>query len=309
MELKQIEYFLQLAQTEHVSQAADVLNISQPTLSRSLSALERSLGTSLFDRVGNRLRLNASGRVFYSYAQQAMQILETASIAALRSAFELSGNISINCWSFAPILLPCINEYMALNPRVNIQMMQHNHNQDYMADEDYDFILAYALDELEGNQNTQHWVTQPLFSEDCLFVIGPNHPMFSQLEEGAKSVDLPQFASACFITMSQDSVFTDYTYNICQSTGFFPKSYFQTDSFLVKMDMLRAGSAVALLPESNLEEARHICPGLRAFRINHNNFRRTVFIMRKKKSLLGEAALDFWDFLLEYYHLPQDERD
>ena len=31
--------------------------------------------------------------------------------------------------------------------------------------------------------------------------------------------------------------------------------------------------------------------------------------MRKKKNLLGEAALDFWDFVLEYYQLPRDERD
>ena len=64
MELKQIEYFLQLAQMQHVSQAADFLNISQPTLSKSLSNLEKDLGVPLFDRVGNRdrksTRLNSS---------------------------------------------------------------------------------------------------------------------------------------------------------------------------------------------------------------------------------------------------------
>lgn len=69
MELKQIEYFLQLAKMQHMSRTAEFLNISQPTLSKSLNALERDLGVSLFDRVGNRLQLNDSGKQFYSKAQ------------------------------------------------------------------------------------------------------------------------------------------------------------------------------------------------------------------------------------------------
>ena len=94
MELKQIEYFLQLAQMQHVSQTADFLNISQPTLSKSLSRLEEDLGVTLFDRVGNRLRLNNNGQHFYESAKQALQILNSASLFAKRSAYEISGNIS-----------------------------------------------------------------------------------------------------------------------------------------------------------------------------------------------------------------------
>lgn len=61
MELKQIEYFLQLARFEHMSQTADFLGIYQSTLSKSLNSLERELGIKLFDRVGNRIRLNENG--------------------------------------------------------------------------------------------------------------------------------------------------------------------------------------------------------------------------------------------------------
>lgn len=82
MELKQIEYFLQLAQTQHLSQTADILHIAQPTLSKSLKSLERELGTPLFDRVGNRLHLNDSGERFYANAKQAMQLLTTATLQA-----------------------------------------------------------------------------------------------------------------------------------------------------------------------------------------------------------------------------------
>lgn len=50
MELRVLEYFLALTQEGSISTAADVLHISQPTLSRQLMGLEEELGTTLFDR-------------------------------------------------------------------------------------------------------------------------------------------------------------------------------------------------------------------------------------------------------------------
>lgn len=310
MELKQIEYFLQLARLQHVSQTADFLDISQPTLSKSLAKLERDLGVPLFDRVGSRIHLNASGQRFYSHAQRAMQILNSGALSAKQLIYETSGNISIICLSFAPILIPCISEYMKLNPMINIQVLQYNHRlNSASAEENYDFILASAQDSVNDEQNEQFWVTQPLFSEDVLLVIGPNHPQFSELPRDEDSIDLTRFAQARFVTMQIGSNFIDFTYHICQNAGFFPQTYFQTDDFLVKMSAIREGLAVAFLPESCLSDAALLCPGMRAFRIRHYSAHRTVLIMRKKKRLLSESALDFWEFLLDHYQLPKDERE
>ena len=155
MELKQIEYFLQLAKMQHMSRTAEFLNISQPTLSKSLNALERDLGVSLFDRVGNRLQLNDSGKQFYSKAQQAMHTLGNAVISAKQASFEVSGEVSIVCIAFAPILVPCICAYMELNPKVNVRLLHFNHLLNSSGEVDYDFILTasrYALDLGEGER-------------------------------------------------------------------------------------------------------------------------------------------------------------
>ena len=310
MELKQIEYFLQLARLEHVSQAADFLDISQPTLSKSLHSLERDVGVPLFDRVGNRIRLNASGQRFYGYAQQAMQMLNAGTLSAKELIYETTGNISIICLSFAPILMPCVSEYMQLNPNVNIQLLQYNHKLNSTEDaEEYDFILASAQDGVSNEQNTQFWVTQTLFSEECLLAIGPKHPQFAELSDDEESVDLRRFETARFVTTRLHNNFIDFTYHICQNAGFFPKSYFQTDDFLIKMNAIREGIAVAFLPEACLSEAEYLCPGLRSFKVQNYNTRRTVIMLRKKKNLLSETALDFWDFVLEHYRLPKDERE
>ncbi len=308
MELKQIEYFLRLAQTQHVSQTADLLNISQPTLSKSLASLERELGLPLFDRVGHRLRLNANGQQFYDRANEAMRILTNAVLVAKRSVYKVSGSISIVCLSFPSILMPCLCEYMELNPGVKVQLCEYDHDLSNAAGAGYGFVLCFDFpgDTLR-EPASESWVTQILFSEEIFFVIGPNHPQYQKLD--SEAFDLRQFAGANFVTMRESRLYSDMTYSICEKAGFFPRSFFQTDTFLTKMDILRDGAAVSFLPESNLEKAELLCPGLRAFPVDQGGSRRNVLMKRKKKSLLNEAELDFWDFLLEYFHLPPDVRD
>ena len=63
MHLEELQWFVVLAETEHVTEAAAELGISQPTLSRALARFEEQAGTALFDRVNRRLRLNPYGRI------------------------------------------------------------------------------------------------------------------------------------------------------------------------------------------------------------------------------------------------------
>lgn len=63
MELQQLEYFSAIAKYESLTKAAQELHVSQPSLSRTLRALEDELGTTLFDRAGRSLVLNGAGRI------------------------------------------------------------------------------------------------------------------------------------------------------------------------------------------------------------------------------------------------------
>lgn len=64
MEIRQLRYFLDIARTEHLTQSAHNLFVTQSTLSHGLRQLEQELGVDLFDRVGRRLRLSQAGLAF-----------------------------------------------------------------------------------------------------------------------------------------------------------------------------------------------------------------------------------------------------
>jgi LysR family transcriptional activator of glutamate synthase operon len=72
------EWFVTLAELQHVTAAAEQLHIAQPTLTRMLARLERRLGVGLFDRRGRRLSLNTYGRIFYEHARRAQSELDSA---------------------------------------------------------------------------------------------------------------------------------------------------------------------------------------------------------------------------------------
>lgn len=306
MDLKQIEYFLQLADLEHMSQTADMLDIAQPSLSRSIAGLERELGIRLFDRVGNHIRLNRNGEQFYRYARESMELLHTACLSARQSMYETVGSVRISCKCFSAILLPCIHDYMQLNPRVDMKLNQYNHEHD--ADtlgDSCDMILTSELDR-EGRGKNEFWIKQPLFSEDCRLVIGPKHPQFEELCRMGDTIDPGVLRDAQFITMDFGRGYQDITYGLCQKAGFFPRAMFRTDDFTAKMYALREGMGVAFLPESCLEEAGYACPGLRHFGMEGMRSRRTVVLLRKKENLLSETAMDFWDFAVDYFGAAQE---
>lgn len=86
MNLEELHWFVVLAETEHVTEAAAELQVSQPTLSRALARFEREAGTPLFDRVNRRLRLNAYGQIMLEHARRSIAEMRSATerIAALR---------------------------------------------------------------------------------------------------------------------------------------------------------------------------------------------------------------------------------
>jgi DNA-binding transcriptional LysR family regulator len=72
--------FKAITEQNNLTRAAELLHISQPALSASLSKLENELGVRLFDRVGRNLQLNQYGNIYINYVNQALLSLDNAEI-------------------------------------------------------------------------------------------------------------------------------------------------------------------------------------------------------------------------------------
>ena len=78
MDLNKLRYFLVVAETEHVTRAANMLGISQPALTRAIHRLEEEMGVTLMMGEGRNIRLTEEGLFLKQHAAQAMRTLDEA---------------------------------------------------------------------------------------------------------------------------------------------------------------------------------------------------------------------------------------
>lgn len=98
MEIRLLRYFLTIAEEENISQAAKVLHITQPTLSRQLKELEETLGTRLFEREKKQMVLTDAGLMLRDRAKEILQMVErTKQDFDAQKKQLFSGHVAIGC--------------------------------------------------------------------------------------------------------------------------------------------------------------------------------------------------------------------
>ncbi|MGW0707906.1 LysR family transcriptional regulator [Streptomyces sp. NPDC002643] len=124
MQLRELEWFTVLAETENMTAASLRLNISQPTLSRALARIERKLGVKLFDRHQNRLRLNKYGEIFQAHAVRAMNEIVRGEERIATLVDPEQGLVSLGfVHSFGGWLVPdLLNRYRTRAPSASFEL-------------------------------------------------------------------------------------------------------------------------------------------------------------------------------------------
>jgi DNA-binding transcriptional LysR family regulator len=128
----QARAFLVTAEEGTLSAAARALGMTQPTLGRQVSALEQTLGTQLFDRIGTGLTLTPTGLELLAHVKQMGEAANALSLSAAGLSMTLEGNVCISATeSMAYFTLPpLIAELRGLYPGIQIEIEVSNETRD-----------------------------------------------------------------------------------------------------------------------------------------------------------------------------------
>ena len=125
---RQLRMFVSIASTRNLSQAAEMLHISQPALTRALQEFESQLGMLLFERSSRRTTLTREGAEFLPTAQRLLGNLQAAKkvVESIRDGF--SGQITVAVGTgIGSLLLPlAISRFHAERPSVSVNLIDDN---------------------------------------------------------------------------------------------------------------------------------------------------------------------------------------
>ena len=98
MDIRQLRYFIVIAEERQLTRAAHRLHMAQPPLSRQLSLLEQELSVNLFERNGRNMHLTEEGKILYTKAKNIIHQLEETITEIKDSGEGLRGNLSIRAF-------------------------------------------------------------------------------------------------------------------------------------------------------------------------------------------------------------------
>jgi LysR family nitrogen assimilation transcriptional regulator len=170
MELKQLKYFLCVAEVGSFSKAAVMLSVAQPILSRQIKALEQDLSAELFYRNGRGIVLSEAGKLLESYAKEIISATDRASfeITAMKSAprgrITIAMPPSIGWVLTVPLVLRCRREF----PMIALHVVEgfSGHVTEWLSTGRIDIGVVYNAPRLPA------LMTEPLL-EERLVLLGP----------------------------------------------------------------------------------------------------------------------------------------
>lgn len=234
-------WFLAVAETEHVTDAAALVGTTQPTLSRAIVRLERRLGTPLFDRDRNRLRLNRAGRVYRRHAQRALDELESAQdrIAALlpepAEPLRLACAHSLGPW-LLPELLAAYREHVP-GQAVDVREGSAAAVLGLLAGGAVDLAVTSPQPSLPG----YGWL--PLAEERLVLAVPAGHPL-----AGRAGLGPSELADGPFVIMRQDIGLREVTCRILHQAGVTASVTAEAGTVAEILDLVAAGQGAALVP-------------------------------------------------------------
>ncbi|WP_428956987.1 LysR substrate-binding domain-containing protein [Streptomyces sp. cg35] len=246
MELRQLRYFLALAEECHFGRAAARLHLAQPALSQQIKQLERELGVSLFHRSTRRVEPTEAGRQLTDYARALVAEEERARVHMRELATGHAGRVSVGFIGTATYdVLPQV----ARTVRARLPGITLDLRGELLAPELVEGLLGgtYDLAVVRGTVTDAELRVTPLRSEPLVAVLPAHHPL-----AGRRSVPLEALADAPFVihpSQSRSSMY-DRVLAACERAGFRPASLTEVGETATLVVFVAAGHGVALVPRS-----------------------------------------------------------
>lgn len=255
MEMRQLRYFLAVADAGHITRAAATLGLKQPPLSQQIRALETQIGLTLFNRHPKGVTLTEAGQLLQGEARRLLHEMELLEARLNRVAQGQQGRLALGFTSSAAshAYMPrTLNECRRLHPQLSLELTECN------AAELTEAVLSEKLDcgfLRVPVARPPGLAFETLFDESVLLALPKDHPLARAghgAGSGSKALSLSAVREEGFILTRRPGASGLYANLIalCKAKGFVPRIVAEVPRMLTNLNLVAAGAGVSVVPAS-----------------------------------------------------------
>lgn len=284
MDIRRLRYFLAVAEHRHFTRAAEASFVSQPALSQQIQALERQLGTPLFDRLTTGAELTTAGQVLRSYAERILREVDNARAAVEEVVGTVRGELSVSAVHTANLALAveALARFRREHPTVAVRIHEER------AGEVMESVLAGRVNLGITYLPVRNGALEatPLYEEEMVLVVPEGHPAAEGIEgsDGLEGLPLIVPPEGFCLRVGIDQALGP--------PGAGAQVVAEISSIESICAAVRAGLGVTLLPRGYAERPEGI-PGLHAVALPGATPRRVVGVIRRADRHLCLATQAF----------------
>ncbi|WP_248930002.1 LysR family transcriptional regulator [Paenibacillus hamazuiensis] len=296
MDLRQLRYFLTVANEGQITRAAKALNIEQPPLSRQLKQMEQEMDVVLFDRSGHRLRLTHAGELLREKAEELLRQFHEAMLEVKEVDQGVRGVLSIgSVVSCVSLLPPKIEEFRKQYPGVTFKISEGDHFLlgDQLEKRNIELVVARLP--FEAASESRQYSVVPLPSDPFVAVL----PGGWELASSRESINMIELADVPFLSLKTDETtgMHNRVMEECRRHGFEPKVICECSSVAIIVALVAAGIGATVFPKSVM--ASFPMPAAKTLPIADADFQSEVGLLWLKDRYLSKSARQFIELFLK----------
>jgi DNA-binding transcriptional LysR family regulator len=244
VDLRQMRYFVAVAEERHFGRAADRLHMAQPPLSQQIKQLEASLGTQLLERTTRKVDLTEAGRLMLERARQILADVESLQKDVQEVGAGAAGVLRIGFVGSATYrVMPTVvqlarQELPGVRLHVMGEMLTPNIEQGLLENR-----LDVAV--LRPPVQSAEVVLDPLEGDSLVVALPAAHP----LAAGSGLLDLSELAGEDFVGYPPASAVATVSFEACRKAGFRPRVVQEATETSTLLAFVGAGMGMALVPD------------------------------------------------------------
>ncbi len=244
MELRQLRYFVALAEELSFTRAARKLHVSQPPLSFQIASLEQELGVRLFHRTSRSVELSAAGEALLAHARAVLERLEDAREHVRRVADGLEGRVRVGLAGshFLGPFPAFLREYRARRPLLDLSLQEMRPVDQLSALREGRIDLSLARRHVPDGELR----SRLLWRDPIVAVVPPTHRLATR-----KMISLLELAAEPFVFLKRDSSWlAQHLHDACVEIGMPPRIVQEVVEVPSAVNLVVAGIGVSLVPRS-----------------------------------------------------------